>query len=113
MKFRELWLEQYLPQLQERQLWRTKESNLKVRDLVLLETENKKQVQWPVAGVNKIMRGKDVSCAQSLFAQKPAMIYCEGVSMKFFISNPEASNCQYNNRGGQSIAITVQVQKSP
>ena len=59
MKFRKLWLEQYLPQLQERQSWRTKEPNLKVGDLVLLETENKKQFQWPVARVNKIMRGKD------------------------------------------------------
>ena len=49
MKFRELWLEQYLSQLQERQHWRTKESNLKVGDLVLLETEKKKQFQWPVA----------------------------------------------------------------
>ena len=29
------------------------------RDLALLETENKKQFQWPVARVNKIMRGKD------------------------------------------------------
>ena len=59
MKFRELWLEQYLPQLQERQCWRTKEPNLKIGDLVLLETKNKKQFQWPVARVNKIMRGKD------------------------------------------------------
>ena len=59
MKFRELWLEQYLPQLQERQCWHTKEPNLKVGDLVLLETENKKQFQWPVARVYKIMRGKD------------------------------------------------------
>ena len=59
MKFRELWLEQYLPQLQERQCWRTKEPNLKIGDLVLLETKNKKQFQWPIARVNKIMRGKD------------------------------------------------------
>ena len=58
-KFRELWLKQYLPQLQERQRWRTKEPNLKIGDLVLLETENKKQFRWPVARVNKIMRGKD------------------------------------------------------
>ena len=59
MKFRELWLEQYLSQLQERQRWRTKGPNLNVGDLVLLKTENKKQFQWPVARVNKIMRGKD------------------------------------------------------
>ena len=59
MKFHELWLEQYLPQLQERQHWRTKEPNLKIGDLVLLETENKKQFQWPVARVNKIIVGKD------------------------------------------------------
>ena len=59
MKFRELWLEQYLPQLQERQCWHTKEPNLKVGDLVLLETETKKQFQWPVSQVNKIMHRKD------------------------------------------------------
>ena len=59
MKFCELWLEQYLPQLQEYQRWCTKVLNLKVGDLVLLETENKKQFQWPVARVNEIMRGND------------------------------------------------------
>ena len=60
MKFRELWLEQYLPQLQvQLQRWRTKEPNLKIEDLVLLETENKKQFQWSIARVNKIMHGKD------------------------------------------------------
>ena len=37
MKFRQLWLEKYLPQLQERQGWHTKEPNLKIGDLVLLE----------------------------------------------------------------------------
>ena len=40
-----------------------------------------------------------VSCAQFLFAQKPAVIYCEGVSMKFFLSKPAVNNCQHDYRG--------------
>ena len=75
MKFRDLWLEQYLPQLQERQRWRAKESNLKVGDLVLLETENKKQFQWPEPESIKSCTEKMVLCAQFLFIQKPAVIY--------------------------------------
>ena len=58
-KFRELWLTQYLPQLQTRQKWHTKEPNLKMGDLVLIETEKKKKFQWPVARVAQILYGDD------------------------------------------------------
>ena len=57
--FRHLWLTQYLPQLQERTKWQTKHANLKVGDLVLLETDKKKQFQWPVARVAQILYGED------------------------------------------------------
>ena len=48
-----------MPQLQERQKWRTKEPNLQVGDLVLLETKNQKQFLWPVARVIEIIKGRD------------------------------------------------------
>ena len=58
-RFKELWLKQYLPQLQVRQKWRTKHQELKLGDLVLLETENLKQFQWPVARVVDLIRSPD------------------------------------------------------
>ena len=56
-----LWLRQYLPALQERSKWKTKQPNLKVGDLVLIETENIKKHLWPVARVKEIVRGTDGS----------------------------------------------------
>ena len=47
MKFRKLWLEQYLPQLEEHQRWRTKKPNLKIGDLVLLEPKIKNNFNGP------------------------------------------------------------------
>ena len=58
-RFRKLWLKQYLPELQERHKWFTKTPNLRVGDLVLIEEENKKQHQWPVARVRQVFTSQD------------------------------------------------------
>ena len=58
-QFKHLWLRQYLPQLQERQKWKTRQPNIRVGDLVLLETDHVLKHRWPVARVKEIITGKD------------------------------------------------------
>ena len=58
-QLRKLWLKQYLPELQQRHQWFTKTPNLRVGDLVLVEEENKKQHQWPVARVQRVIKSQD------------------------------------------------------
>ena len=57
--FKELWMKQYLPELQARHNWFTKAPNIRVGDLVLVEQAKKKQHQWPVAKVQKILYSED------------------------------------------------------
>ena len=58
-EFKELWTSQYLTQLHSRHKWFSKQPNLKIGDLVLIEEQNRKQYQWPLARVFRIIRGKD------------------------------------------------------
>ena len=57
--FKKLWLRQYLPQLQERQKWKTRQPNLKEGDLVLIEQEKILKHRWPVARVKEIITDND------------------------------------------------------
>ena len=58
-RFRQLWLNQYLSELQQRHKWFSKTPNLRVGDLVLVEEENTKQHQWPVARVRQVFTSQD------------------------------------------------------
>ena len=53
------WLKEYLPYLQERQKWNSKEPNLKVDDLVLVMDENYPRGQWPVGRVVEMKVSED------------------------------------------------------
>ena len=57
--FKELWLKQYLPQLQERHKWRSRQPNIKVGDIVLIEKENVLKHRWPLARVKELISGMD------------------------------------------------------
>ena len=58
-EFKKLWTSQYLTQLHTHHRWFSKHPNLKIGDLVLLEEQNKKQYQWPLGRVFRIIRGQD------------------------------------------------------
>ena len=53
------WTKLYLPQLQIRGKWRNEKPNLKVGQLVILQTEMKKRYFWPLAIVQNIRLGRD------------------------------------------------------
>jgi hypothetical protein len=53
------WLKEYLPYLQERQKWNSKEPHLKVDDLVLVMDENDLRGQWPVGRVVEMKVSED------------------------------------------------------
>ena len=58
-EFKKLWTSQYLTQLHSRHRWFSKQPNLKIGDLVLIEEQNRKQYQWPLARVFRIIKGQD------------------------------------------------------
>ena len=58
-EFEKLWTSQYLTQLHTRHRWVSKHPNLKIGDLVLIEEQNRKQYQWPLGRVFRIIKGPD------------------------------------------------------
>ena len=58
-EFEKLWTSQYLTQLHARHRWFSKHPNLKIGDLVLIEEQNRKQYQWPLGRVFRIIKGPD------------------------------------------------------
>ena len=70
--FRQRWQKEYMTALRERHLSRTIRSTdkniIKVGDIVLVHTDNKKRVEWPLAKVTKLYKGLDnyVRSAQTI-----------------------------------------------
>ncbi|CAB4046018.1 Tyrosine- phosphatase Lar, partial [Paramuricea clavata] len=58
-QFWNAWKKTYLPSLQQRHKWYSKCPNIKIGDLVLIEKENIKRNDWPVARVQQVVTGRD------------------------------------------------------
>ena len=57
-QFWNAWQKEYLPLLQQRQKWNKEGQELKVEDVVLVLTENKRQ-SWPLGRVVETFVGRD------------------------------------------------------
>ena len=57
--FWQRWLKEYLPQLQERQIWYHPQRNVRSGGLVLVMHENTPRYQWPLGLVRETFQGKD------------------------------------------------------
>ena len=58
-RFWKKWTRQYMTLLQARAKWRTVNVNLKVGDLVLVETPNVPRGVWPLAIIKEVKLGRD------------------------------------------------------
>ena len=52
-------LRSYLNELRTRQKWHKQHKDLKVHDLVLLQNEQSKRLQWPLGRVIAVTHGRD------------------------------------------------------
>lgn len=58
-KFWKRWSQEYLNTLQQRSKWRTKQTGLKVGDLVILKEENMAPTKWPLGRIVELHVGSD------------------------------------------------------
>ena len=58
-RFWKRWVDQYIPQLQERQKWHKQLPNLRVGDLVLILDEMMPRSLWPLGLVIQVNLGRD------------------------------------------------------
>lgn len=58
-QFWKKWSKDYLHQLQHRPKWNTVQANIKVEEMVLIQTENMQPTVWPLGVINKVFPGKD------------------------------------------------------
>ena len=57
--FWQRWIREYAPSLSIRKKWRRDIRNLKVDDLVLLQSENIPRSHWPLGRIQRVMHGED------------------------------------------------------
>ena len=58
-QFWKRWLREYIPELQRRSKWCSKQENIKVGDVVLLKEENTPRFLWPLGLIIQVKEGRD------------------------------------------------------
>ena len=58
-QFWKRWLREYIPELQKRSKWCSKQENIKVGDVVLLKEENTPRFLWPMGLIVEVKEGRD------------------------------------------------------